>query len=141
MGQYLSSSAWVFSFRFSATALSFILLVLIKTFKEANEYNGPAIVIAYAPCISHGIKGGMVNSLDIEREAVACGYFPIFRRNPITGFSLDCNPNFDLYEEFLNKQTRYTMLSKINSDNTLLDSNKEEAIKRFEYYNSLKEVK
>ena len=110
---------------------------LIKTFKEANEYNGPAIIIAYAPCISHGIKGGMINSLDIEREAVACGYFPIFRRNPITGFSLDCNPNFDLYEEFLNKQTRYTMLSKINSDNALLDSNKEEAIKRFEYYKEL----
>jgi len=110
---------------------------LIKTFKEANEYNGPAIVIAYAPCISHGIKGGMVNSLDIEREAVNCGYFPIFRRNPMTGFSLDCNPNFDLYDEFLNKQNRYTMLSKINSDSKLLESNKEEAIKRFEYYKEL----
>ena len=111
---------------------------LIKTFKEANEYNGPAIVIAYAPCISHGIKGGMINSLDMEKEAVACGYFPIFRRNPITGFSLDCKPNFDLYDEFLNKQTRYTVLSKINENSSeLLLSNKDEAIERFEYYSSL----
>ena len=111
---------------------------LIKTFKEANEYNGPAIIIAYAPCISHGIKGGMINSLDMEKEAVSCGYFPIFRRNPSTGFSLDCKPNFDLYDEFLNKQTRYTVLSKINENSSeLLLSNKDEAIERFEYYNSL----
>ncbi|MBO5096203.1 MAG: pyruvate:ferredoxin (flavodoxin) oxidoreductase [Bacilli bacterium] len=111
---------------------------LIKTFKEANEYNGPAIIIAYAPCISHGIKGGMINSLDMEKEAVSCGYFPIFRRNPLTGFSLDCKPNFELYDEFLNKQTRYTVLSKINENSSeLLLSNKDEAIERFKFYSSL----
>jgi len=112
---------------------------LIKTFKEVNEYDGPAIIIAYAPCISHGIKGGMINSLDMEKEAVNCGYFPIFRRSPINGFSLDCKPNFDLYDEFLAKQTRYTVLSKLNENSeNLLNSNKKEAIERFEYYNSLK---
>ena len=119
-------------------SLAFNPMQLIKTFKEANEYNGPAIIIAYAPCISHGIKGGMINSLDMEKEAVSCGYFPIFRRNPLTGFSLDCKPNFELYDEFLNKQTRYTVLSKINENSSeLLLSNKDEAIERFEYYNSL----
>ena len=111
---------------------------LIKTFKEANEYDGPAIIIAYSPCISHGIKGGMINSLDVEKEAVNCGYFPIFRYHPINGFKLDCNPNFDLYEEFLLKQTRYSSLSKVNDDALeLLKQNKEEAIKRFEYYKNL----
>jgi pyruvate-ferredoxin/flavodoxin oxidoreductase len=114
-------------------------LQLIKTLKEANEYEGPAIVIAYSPCISHGIKGGMINSLDMEIEAVKCGYFPIFRRNPKTGFSLDCNPNFDLYEEFLDKQTRYTVLSKINDNSEyLLNSNKQEAMQRFEFYKNIK---
>ena len=111
---------------------------LIKAFNEANNYNGPAIIIAYAPCISHGIKGGMVNSVDMEREAVKCGYFPIFRRNPETKFSLDCNPDFSLYEEFLTKQTRYTMLDKVNNDSKeLLELNKENAIKTYEYYKKL----
>lgn len=113
---------------------------LIKTLKEANEYDGPAIVIAYAPCISHGIEGGMINSLDMEKEAVASGYFPIFRYHPLNGFKLDCNPNFDNYEAFLLKQTRYNVLPKINEQgNEILKQNKDEAIKRFEYYKSLQE--
>jgi len=113
---------------------------LIKTFKEANDYDGPAIIIAYAPCISHGIKGGMENSLDMEREAVKCGYFPIFRYHPLNGFKLDCNPDFDLYEEFLSKQTRYSSLNKVNENSKiLLSQNKEEAIKRFENYKKLEE--
>ena len=113
---------------------------LIKAFNEANSYNGPAIIIAYAPCISHGIKGGMVNSIDMEKEAVKCGYFPIFRRNPLTKFTLDCNPDFSFYEEFLLKQTRYTMLSKLNKEaDELLELNKENAIKTYEYYKKLSE--
>lgn len=113
---------------------------LIKAFNEANSYNGPAIIIAYAPCISHGIKGGMVNSIDMEKEAVKCGYFPIFRRNPLSKFSLDCNPDFNLYDEFLLKQTRYTMLDKLNKEaDELLKSNKENAIKTYEYYKKLSE--
>lgn len=113
---------------------------LIKAFNEANSYNGPAIIIAYAPCISHGIIGGMSNSLEMEKDAVKCGYFPIFRRNPLTKFSLDCNPDFNLYEDFLNKQTRYTVLSKINNEaDELLKLNKENAIKTYEYYKKLSE--
>ncbi len=111
---------------------------LIKVFNEANSYNGPAIIIAYAPCISHGIKGGMVNSIDMEKQAVKCGYFPLFRRNPLTKFSLDCNPDFNLYEDFLTKQTRYTILNKVNNEaDELLKLNKENAIKTYEYYKKL----
>ncbi len=119
------------------------MMQVIKTLKEANDYNGPSIVIAYAPCISHGIKGGMTNSLNMERLAVECGYYPIFRRHPINGFTLDSkNVNFDKYEEFLNLQTRYSMLSKVNNEksNELLKNNKKNAIERFEYYKSLEKV-
>ena len=120
-------------------SLGYNPMQLIKTLKEANEYNGPSIVIAYSPCISHGIKGGMTNSLEIEKEAVKCGYFPIFRYHPEKGFSLDSDADFDLYEEFLLKQNRYNSLSKV-SDNAsyLLEQNKIEAMNRFEYYKNIK---
>ena len=113
---------------------------LIKALKEANEYNGPSIVIAYAPCISHGIKGGMSNSLEMERQAVMCGYFPLFRYHPINGYAFDSKKvDFDKYEIFLNNQTRYAMLKKINPSGAekLFKENKETAIKRFKYYEEL----
>lgn len=115
------------------------MLQVLKALKEANDYNGPSIVIAYAPCISHGIKGGMENSVSMEKMAVECGYFPTFRRHPINGFTLDSkNVDFDKYNEFLNLQTRYSMLSKVNKDsNKLLEENKKNAIQNYEYYKNL----
>ena len=119
------------------------MMQVIKALKEANDYNGPSIVIAYAPCISHGIKGGMSNSISIEKLAVECGYFPTFRRHPINGFTLDSkNVDFEKYDEFLNLQTRYSMLKNINKENSeeLLEENKRNAKERFEYYSSLQKV-
>ncbi len=119
------------------------MMQVIKTLKEANDYPGPSIVIAYAPCISHGIKGGMSNSVNMEKMAVDCGYFPTFRRDPIKGFTLDSKKvDFDKYEEFLNLQTRYSMLNKVNKENSkeLLEQNKQDAIERYEYYSSLQRV-
>ena len=116
---------------------------LIKVFKEATNYNGPSIIIAYAPCISHGIKGGMINTVDIEKLAVTSGYFPIFHYNPLEQkFYLDSKADFSLYDEFLNSQTRYSMLDVINHEHasSLLKENKENAIKRYEYYESLSKV-
>ena len=110
----------------------------IKAINEANNHNGPSIIIAYAPCIAHGIKKGMGESVNIESLATKCGYFPIFRYNET--FNLDSkNPDFDLYEEFLNSQARFTMLKSVNEEKAqeLLKENKENAIKRFEYYSSL----
>ena len=115
------------------------MMQVIKAFKEAEEHKGPSIIIAYTPCISHGIKGGMKESVNIESLATKCGYFPIFRYDG-ENFTLDSKePNFDLYEEFLNSQTRYNMLKAVNEEKaeTLLKQNKENAIKRFEYYKSL----
>ena len=117
------------------------MMQVLKVMKEAIEYNGPSIIIAYTPCISHGIKGGMQNSIEMEKLAVECGYFPIFHRNPETGkFILDYkNVDFDKYGEFLERQARFNILNVVNkkdADN-LLNANKEEAKKRFNYYQSL----
>ena len=112
----------------------------IKAFKEANEYNGPAIIIAYTPCISHGIKGGMERSIDMEKLATASGYFLTFRRHPENGFTLDSkNIDFEKYDEFLNSQTRFNMLKTINPDKAdeLLEANKDNAIRTFNYYDEL----
>ena len=110
----------------------------IKAITEANNHNGPSIIIAYCPCIAHGIKNGMCESINIEKLATKCGYYPIFRYNE--KFTLDSkNSDFDLYEEFLNSQARFTMLKTVNKEkaNNLLKENKENAIKKYEYYKSL----
>lgn len=110
---------------------------VLKALKEAMEHRGPSIVIAYCPCISHGIKGGMSNSIEMEKEATMCGYFPTFRYHPINGFTLDSkNVNFDNFYGFLDKQTRYTALLKVNQDNKdkLYEQNKLDAIRKYEFY-------
>lgn len=115
------------------------MLQTIKALKEAENHNGPSIIIAYSPCIAHGIKGGMKESVNMEALATKCGYFPIFRYDG-ESFTLDSKtPDFNLYEEFLNNQTRYSMLKTINKEKAeeLLKQNKENAIKRFEYYKNL----
>ena len=113
---------------------------VLKAFKEANEYNGPAIIIAYTPCISHGIKGGMERSVDMEKLATKSGFFLTFRRNPETGFTLDSkNVDFELFEDFLNNQTRFNMLKTINPEKAedLLQASKDYAINTFDYYDDL----
>lgn len=119
------------------------MMQVIKAFEEASKHNGPSIIIAYTPCISHGIKGGMKESVNMEALATKCGYFPTFRYNDGV-FVLDSkNPDFDLYEDFLLRQTRYSMLKAVNPERALelLKENKENAINRFEYYKKLSENK
>ena len=115
----------------------------IKAFIEAEKHNGPSIVIAYAPCITHGIKSGMKNSIKEEKLAVESGYWPLFRYNPSEEkLYLDYkNPDFDKYEEFLNNENRYVMTKLVNEKRAeeLFKLNKENAIKRFKYYKELSE--
>jgi len=109
----------------------------VKTLMEAENYNGPSIVIAYSPCIAQGILSGMKSCIEEEKKAVLSGYYPLFRYNPDTKqFSLDGKPDFDKYEDFINGEDRYKMLEKINPDNykELLERNKQEAMNRFQYY-------
>ena len=117
------------------------MMQTIKAFNEAIKHNGPSIIIAYCPCISHGIKKGMGCSVEEEALATKCGYFPIFRYDGFKDeFILDSpNPDFSLYDEFLNNQTRYSMLKIVNPDKAeeMLNINKEAAIKRFNFYKGL----
>lgn len=115
----------------------------IKAFTEAKENKGPSIIIAYAPCINHGIKSGMKNSIKEEKLAVESGYWPLFRYKPSDEkLYLDFkNPNFDKYEEFLDNENRYTMTKLVNENRAkeLFQINKENAIKRFNFYKELSE--
>ena len=113
----------------------------IKAINEAKNHNGPSLIIAYAPCINHGISGGMGNSMKEEELAVKSGYFPIFRYNSVTkDFNLDFKePDFNLYGSFLSNETRYKMINAVNKEmaKELLDDNINAAKERFEYYKSL----
>lgn len=115
----------------------------IKTLMEAEAHNGPSIIIAYAPCISHGILKGMGNSINEEKMATMSGYFPLFHRNPVDGkFILDSKADFDKYFEFMEGEDRYTMLKKINPSHyqELIEKNKKHAMERYEYYQRLANV-
>ncbi len=111
----------------------------IKVLKEAESYNGPSIVIAYAPCIAQGILKGMKNSIAEEKSATESGYFPLFHYNPETQeFKMDSKADFSKYEEFITGEDRYRSLTKISRNHKeLLNKNKENAKMRYEYYKSL----
>ncbi len=112
----------------------------IKTFKEAVAYDGPSIIIAYAPCIAHGILKGL-NSAEEQKLAVESGYFPLFRYNPLKGFALDSEAKFDKYYEFIAGEDRYRTLKKINPEEykELLEKNLENAKERYNYFLNLDE--
>ena len=80
----------------------------IQAMKEAESYPGPSIIICYAPCANHGIKGGLSNSMKVEKAAVECGYFTTFRYDPRLAaqgkpaLQLDCKePDFSKFREFV----------------------------------------
>ena len=111
----------------------------IKAFIEAEKHDGPSIIIAYAPCIEHGIKGGLINSIESSKLSVECGYNILMRYqdNKLTIDSQE--PNFDKYDEFLNNEIRYNSLKLKNKEAAeyLLEEQKNNAIKRYEYYKNL----
>ena len=90
----------------------------LKAIKEAEAYNGPSIVICYAPCEMHSIKGGMVNCQKEMKKAVASGYWDMFRYNPAlkaegkNPFSLDSKPATEDYKEFILNEARYSSLTR-----------------------------
>ena len=94
----------------------------IKAISEAEAYHGPSLVIAYAPCINHGIKGGMSISQTEEKKAVECGYWHLYRYNPqlrLEGknpFSLDSKAPSKDYKDFLMGEVRYNSLVKQNPE-------------------------
>ena len=90
----------------------------IKALTEAEAYHGPSIVIAYAPCEMHSIKGGMVNCQAEMKKAVACGYWNMFRYNPSlkaegkNPFTIDSKPATTSYRDFIMNEARYSSLTR-----------------------------
>lgn len=93
----------------------------LRALREAEEYDGPSLVIAYAPCINHGIRGGMVLSQQREKDAVETGYWHLYRFNPDleaegkNAFILDSKEPKRDYTEFLKGEVRYTSLAQMYS--------------------------
>ena len=90
----------------------------LKALKEAEAYNGPSLIIGYAPCEMHSIKGGMVNCQKEMKRAVACGYWDMFRYNPAlkaegkNPFTIDSKPATADYKEFIMGEARYSSLTR-----------------------------
>ncbi|MCF0179078.1 MAG: pyruvate:ferredoxin (flavodoxin) oxidoreductase, partial [Bacteroidales bacterium] len=91
----------------------------LKALKEAEAYHGPSLVIAYAPCINHGLKAGMGKSQAEEAKAVECGYWHLWRFNPEleaqgkNPFTLDSKePQWEKFQDFLKGEVRYASVAK-----------------------------
>jgi len=114
----------------------------VKAIAEAEAYPGPSLIIAYAPCINHGIKKGMSKAQTEEELAVKCGYWNNFRFNPAAEgakFTLDSKEPAGDYQEFLDGEVRYNALKRANPEKAakLFAKNEEEAMERYAYLKKL----
>ena len=115
----------------------------VKAIAEAEAYPGPSLIIAYAPCINHGIKKGMSKAQTEEQLAVECGYWNNFRFNPAAEgakFTLDSKePKEEGYQEFLDGEVRYNALKRSNPERAakLFAKNEQEAMERYAYLKKL----
>lgn len=118
----------------------------LKAIKEAEAYQGPSLVIAYSPCISHGLRKGMGHAQDEEKAAVACGYWHLWRYNPTLAdqgenpFTLDSKePNWENFQAFLGNEVRYTSLQKSNPTEAqeLYQAAQDNAMHRYKGYKRL----
>ena len=117
----------------------------IKAITEAEKYDGPSLIIAYAPCISHGIKVGMSNSQEEEKKAVECGYWHLYRYNPElkaegkNPFILDSREPSKDYKDFLMGEVRYASLAKAFPEEAekLFEKSEKDAVERLNTYKKL----
>lgn len=117
------------------------MMQAIKAMREAMEHDGPAIIIAYSPCIEHGIKTGMSHSIEEERLASEVGYNLLMRYNPKEEklYMDNKEPKFDDYEKFLDNEVRYNALKIKDKDlaDILLSEQIEYAKKRYNYFKNI----
>lgn len=114
----------------------------IKAFKEAEAYNGPSLIIAYSPCIEHGIKGGLSNHQLQQKQAVECGYWTLYRYNPEAEQPLTIDsrePDFSKYADFVLTNRRYNQLTEVNPANAedLLTRSAKDAERRYKFLKRL----
>ncbi|MEG1614686.1 MAG: pyruvate:ferredoxin (flavodoxin) oxidoreductase, partial [Oscillospiraceae bacterium] len=120
----------------------------VKAFVEAESYNGPSIIIAYAPCINHGIKGGMGVSMNEEVSAVKAGYWHNFRFNPAltedgkNPFTLDSKEPSTDYKDFILGEVRYSSLKRSFPEraDVLFDKSAEFARQKYQHLVKLQDL-
>ena len=119
----------------------------VKAIAEAEAYPGPSLIIAYAPCINHGIKKGMSKAQTEEQLAVECGYWNNFRFNPAaekgSKFTLDSKqPKEEDYQAFLDGEVRYNAIKRANPEKAarLFAKNEAEAMERYDYLSKLTDL-
>ena len=118
----------------------------LKAIAEAEAYNGPSLIIGYAPCINHGLKGGMQNSQNEIKKAVKAGYWHLYRYNPDlkkegkNPFILDSKePDFNSFRDFLMGEVRYASLAQLfpAEASELFAKTEQDARERYEFYKGL----
>ncbi len=118
---------------------------VLKAFKEAEAYDGPSLVIAYAPCINQGIRKGMGKSMEEAKQAVTSGYWPMYRYNPMLAaegknpFILDAKEPDGTIQEFMGGENRYMQLDKVDKavGEKLRKELEQDYIARYENYKKL----
>ena len=124
-------------------------LKAVKAIAEAEAYPGPSIIIGYAPCELHGIKGGMTNCQNEMKKAVESGYWNLFTFNPAlkaegkNPFTLTSKAGkMEVYQDFLANETRYSRLSRAFPDRAkeLFDKNQKAAEDRYDHLTKLVEL-
>ena len=121
---------------------------LMKAITEAESYDGPSLIIAYAPCINHGLKKGMGKSQENIRDAVDSGYWNLYRYNPDlkkigrNPFTLDSDAPTASFRDFIMGQVRYSSLAKEFPDiaEKLYEMTEEDARQRYEGYRKLADM-
>ena len=121
---------------------------LLKAMVEAEAYKGPSLIIAYTPCINHGIKAGMNKVQDEAKRAVEAGYWPLYRYNPDLAaqgknpFTLDSKPATGDYKEFILGENRYAALKQQFPEEaaTLFARAEQEAKDKYDYYKKLNDM-
>jgi pyruvate-ferredoxin/flavodoxin oxidoreductase len=120
----------------------------IKTIVEAEKYPGPSLIIAYAPCISHGIKVGMGSSMKEERKAVDAGYWHLYKYNPMlkeqgkNPFTLDSKEPIASYRDFIEGEIRFSSLMTVFPEraNELFATSEKNAKERYMNYKRLADM-
>ena len=118
---------------------------LVKAIKEAEAYNGPSVIIAYAPCINHGLAKGMATAQMEMKKAVECGYWHLYRYNPLLSkegknpFILDSKKPTASFRDFLMGETRYAALTRTfpEAAEELFVQAEANAAKKYEIYKKL----
>lgn len=117
----------------------------IKAIQEAEAYNGPSLIIAYSPCINHGLKGGMSHAMEEMKKAVDCGYWHLYRYNPAlkeegkNPFTLDSKEPTGSFQDFILSEVRYSSLVQLfpETAQALFKKTEEDARERYRSYQRL----